>query len=567
MERIRSIRKGLNERRIEKAIAPIFQHKKMKINFEERSDKVFEKIVRYYMNILYKKNEETDEELFKRLGEELNLLGIKLNYKKLGKTPINPRSDAMYSRVTSAILMYNYTKKTRPRESDWSIYDITIADESLNEYRFYTTVDVKLSKKFRNISFRGTYDYNSYNIMDIYRIVAEFKIIKDMNNYITFNRRTVKEIIIDEFRYSSIPEEWNQVINDILAYCNKHDIEAPNYNISQKRYSRFEIYKLKTLYNVFDGKNIFSDMNDLYVDPLSKKNKLQYINYKYEILGKLIFREMTRDNEDLEIEAYYEDSAESEYARVFETKKNINKEVENLMEASKFKSYFDFVEYDNETDKVKIKQIEDDFIKVYDYLGLDSIKTYVGNRTIRFRKLGKHRALGLYWPGYNCVCIDLDGVSSTLHEILHMLDYTTLKRGYLRDLDGFRAMSIRYVNEMDKQVSSMNDNDLFKTSYFSSNKYNRNYYRNRAEVFARCGEIYLRKVLKLDSNLLNLCDGPQYPCSDELLNMIDRFYGKYLFTKIRHIDNKVSSSSNANTSIENCYDLKVDDNGQLMIII
>ena len=45
------------------------------------------------------------------------------------------------------------------------------------------------------------------------------------------------------------------------------------------------------------------------------------------------------------------------------------------------------------------------------------------NQSLRFRKLGKLKANGVYYPGYDTLAVDLDGVSSFIHEMFHILIY------------------------------------------------------------------------------------------------------------------------------------------------
>lgn len=529
MKDIRSVRKTIEQRRKEKAISPIFKQKRFKINFNDRCDKVFDKICDYYCNTIFRKEKETDEQLFLRLNEEISSMGIKFTWNKLDRTRISSISTDWYSIVSRGLLRYNFTAKSRPDRNsiDWDIYEIKLYDQYSNEYNFYTTLDVKISKKFRNSTLLSNMVHTKYRIKDIYRLISELIMIKDMEEYIMYNPSVIKQIAVEEFQVRGIPGNWVDAIADICNYCRNNNMDIPN--IVDGRFISITRFELSEMYKLFKGENkIFASLDNLYSNKLGIRS-FEYINEKYIILSKFIFREMARDNDDLVIEEFYEKDEESSYARAFETKKYINKKVLQLMKYSKFNQYFNYVEYDNDTDKVKIRQIENEFEKVYKDIYIDSLKPYISNRTIRFRKLGKHRASGLYWSTYNCVCIDLDGVFSTMHEMLHMLDYTMLKDKYLRELDGFRPIAMKYMQELEHNVSKLDLCDPFRVQFNGNSKYNRNYYRNRAEIFARCGELYLRKCLGIESPLLNDCSDIQYPDSKELLDIINKFYSKNVF--------------------------------------
>lgn len=53
-----------------------------------------------------------------------------------------------------------------------------------------------------------------------------------------------------------------------------------------------------------------------------------------------------------------------------------------------------------------------------------------GNR-FKVRKLGNHKALGLYYPEAKVLVVDVDSPSSFIHEYGHLLDY---KFGKVSDL-------------------------------------------------------------------------------------------------------------------------------------
>lgn len=554
MEVIKSVR-SIQERKNKKGIAPVFQNKKIKLNFNLPHDNFFDKVVSYYMNLLIKKDDESNEEALNRIISSIGLNFINISYKKISL------SDGMHSRVKGSILKYNYSKKTRPSSTslnDIEIYKISMSDTHGTEYTFYTTLDVALNKKFRKYSFSGIYDYVNYYIMDIYRISAELMIIKSMEIYINLNK-DIEYTIALKLKSMGIKKHWTEVAHYVNLYLSEMGMDNIQEN---KSLSSIECYEIKYLFDVYMGLPFATSLDDIYsiakLEAINlnlseyKSCNLTYLNNKYMMLSKTIFEEMFKDNEDIEYEYEYEKNITSDYARAFETKKNIPEKVQERMNNSKFLEYFSYVEYDSETDLEKIKKIEQEFLRVAEYLGLKS-----NNATIRFRKLGRHKALGLYVQGYNCVCIDLDGVSSTLHEIIHMLDYT-LEARHIRDIPQFKPIARKYIYLLDKYIDSLPNEHPFKNMYLSKNKYNKKYFQNRSEIFARCGEIYLKRILGLQSNLLSDCSGPEYPQDEELENMIETFFSKYVF-------NHVKEKFRFNSDPMPIYPTDID--GQLMLVI
>lgn len=87
------------------------------------------------------------------------------------------------------------------------------------------------------------------------------------------------------------------------------------------------------------------------------------------------------------------------------------------MTTSQFLSHgFRFVEYDNATDLNKIAQLEGE----RSYLGFPRVEA---SPDLRFRKLGKHKATGLYSPYHNTLCVDIRNVNSFVHEYAHLIDF------------------------------------------------------------------------------------------------------------------------------------------------
>lgn len=216
---------------------------------------------------------------------------------------------------------------------------------------------------------------------------------------------------------------------------------------------------------------------------------------------------------------YEKEMGDEARATSYITKKNIPEKVVRAMESSGFNNYFGYVEFDELTDLEKILELEKEFRALEEVLPI--IKRE--NVALRFRRLGHHKAGGLYYYNIGCLCVDLGQPSSMVHEYFHMLDYETDE---LSRQAAFQEIRDRYSYLMKKIASSKESGGVFK------GKYNLDYYLTPSEIFARCGEMYLRRFLNVSNSLLGDCTGFAYPMDEELENLIVDYYSAWLNIKV-----------------------------------
>lgn len=214
---------------------------------------------------------------------------------------------------------------------------------------------------------------------------------------------------------------------------------------------------------------------------------------------------------------YYKE-LNSGYAKSFMLKKNIPQKVLDAMETSGFNTYFGFVEYDEETDIKRVCEVEKEFKAIWEtYLTkIDSTKNI-----IRFRKLGQHKAIGLYYPAYGCLCVDLRHTNSLVHEYGHLIDFT---QGSLSTKSDFYPIRTAYKESLE---SAVNGNSGLKGSL--KGKYNLAYFLTPTEIFARCFELYVAKILGVKNSLVpeEFREGI-YPQHEEFLQSVKAYFDKLL---------------------------------------
>ena len=305
------------------------------------------------------------------------------------------------------------------------------------------------------------------------------------------------------------------VVQDIFkVYCKPHE--------THQEYP--DDYVLKEF---ISSKSPISAGNFIHYDDYDDQNQDYFsVKLSYRLSAKLLylFCKVLDIYQDIHYENGHRDEINKSIATAYITKKNIPKSVLEAMDKTGFKDYFHYVEFDEDVDLESVKAIEKEF-KVLN-------KAYFSSKAffdvkLRFRKLGKHKASGLYYPSLKTLCVDLRSPSSFIHEYFHMIDdqlgdpslgtefqdiVEEYKRGFLRGMG--------------------KSTDAVKEKLNGRSKYNLQYYFRRAEIFARCGEIYFVRILKVESSLIKPDLMLAYPESERLDNLIKDYYEELLNEKL-----------------------------------
>lgn len=274
--------------------------------------------------------------------------------------------------------------------------------------------------------------------------------------------------------------------------------------------------------------NIFSSPSEERVSPFlqtSTPNKTKRPNLyrsmpswgiEIGLWYKLFLDAISEKADDLRTFQYLE-GLKKTVATAFITKKNIPEKTLKAMKDSKFNDYFGYVEIDEDVDLGKVSEIAKEFVAVKEtfFDGVDA-----SDKTLRFRKLGKHKALGLYYPFYGCLCVDIHSPSSFIHEWGHLLDY---KFGRASKYADFYEIRRTYTALLDRE---MKDDAQWK----GHTKYNRAYYLEPTEIFARSFEIYMSRIKGVKNSLLKDTVGFAYPEDEYYLRLVKEYFDKFLVT-------------------------------------
>lgn len=179
-------------------------------------------------------------------------------------------------------------------------------------------------------------------------------------------------------------------------------------------------------------------------------------------------------------------------------------DISNGAKLPQYKTFdFDYNEFRN---------VENAWEKIVDRLPQGTVSP-----ELKFRKLGKHKATGLYHPMFNIIAVDVRYTTSFIHEFGHYLDFTYQGGEEECSLqDDFADILASYQDTLPKDISK------------------RAYFKTPTEVFARGFELWVFETIISDSPLLKdkraYYGDPEYlafkNCKKELINYYNNLFGK-----------------------------------------
>lgn len=234
---------------------------------------------------------------------------------------------------------------------------------------------------------------------------------------------------------------------------------------------------------------------------------------------------------------YEKDIDKQTRASAWQTKKNINKETQEIMDTTSLKDHFKFIELDNDVDLKLFNQFETEMKRVHSILPKTDTPF-----DLRLRKLGNYNALGLYVPSNNTIAVDFRddiggvGIQSFIHEYGHALDYNVRNDGKTMSIqENFRPLVTRYRENIER---------LAKGTYVSKKA---NYYGTPTEVFARAFEIYVSD-LGLKSSFIKAHDqyqeATEYHLFDEFMRNDLHNYFDQEFPSLKESINLLNQEKN-----------------------
>jgi hypothetical protein len=178
------------------------------------------------------------------------------------------------------------------------------------------------------------------------------------------------------------------------------------------------------------------------------------------------------DERNGELNREYAKRANSAHsATVYEDKKNRDESHVLAGENSTFADDFNNIEIDDSVDLDKFNKIQNEWKTFRTWLPETNDKA-----TFRFRKTGRHHALGVYAPAKKNIAVDPRSPSALGHEYIHHWDYNSRTDGMQQSMSpDFRPIVKSYQQNLDKTAIRGSDDK----------------YTAPTEVLARAGELYL----------------------------------------------------------------------------
>lgn len=515
MKRIKTLVKTPKERRAAKGISEDASKLLKRVHWNEGYDVIITQVLRNYAKDVLEKFPSKDslmEEVTKNYSDRFRIVSPTGNGDKLFRSVANKSKEiageAIYFEVLdkngNAIPCHVGTKVLVENGKAIRVDDI---------YSTCTSAEKCIWSKTQSNTWRLKAGSEYIHFYSLQTAIGKETLTKDILCYFEkLPEEERKEIIGDtlsKWRSLSYIARSNSLTDDIMIFTGEK-IEGAG-EITEEMF--LKLYKAKKIFDKTAYREDTGRRTYLYSGQI-----LPYDHHDMLFFAKCL-ESMAREAKFIDDdERYYKENATA-YATAFVEKKQINKETRERMEKTIFHEYFDEVEFDNETDLVKLTQIE----KEFSYLKNKFILPSFGHKDMekkcdfRVRKLGKHRANGIYFINQVCLCIDPKGASSFVHEFLHFVDYNYNGDGVSLHEDRIFMKEVYrpYMAELDKQKDEL-----------TASRYN--YLSSASEVFARMGEIYFAS-LPIVTSLAKTKEemtGPEYPHG--LLDIAKKYFEKII---------------------------------------
>lgn len=409
---------------------------------------------------------------------------------------------------------------------------LTSNQDNMSVYLITGTTQITSKRHFQQRYFRRLGQDSTRTIVSIH-VLAELLLEKEMRYYYdqASNVESIKEWHLEQFVKDNcvhIPEtiivEHKAIYELLSEYAqdngyglrsSQRSSNAPQIASILAYYNRIHPAGLKVTYSPSKGEQSGAYRNTNY-GQLMRRFVSNIIPRIHDVLYHV--REVVGSSKD--------------YAASYVQKKNIPEKTLNKMANSTLLSFFESVEYDEMVDLSLVDSFEreiTDYIKTFKLL-------VPKQAAFKVRRLGKHRAGGLFFPVFNTLCIDVSHPSSFIHEFWHMIDYYFLDNqeefdgNRLSNAKDFKSVIAKYKEVVEGSIKALPSDHAIRTRFYGTTKFNKDYYFDSGEIFARAAEIYFREQLNGKSSLVKSEDSYFLP-NDAQLNEIIATYFSILLKK------------------------------------
>jgi hypothetical protein len=376
----------------------------------------------------------------------------------------------------------------------------------------YTLLHASLKKNYHNTSRRFvgiSFHTNFFLLYDLGLLLTDVLLSNTLSSYIQTRESTIQYALVKTITQTS-----------------SHLLKTPDViHGPEKEPFRSDFIKVLKQYHIADGKKYEAvshlDKYEHFFYPKMFKKPNLWVYDNESIFRELVAMEFLREIDYIKDKTNREYEQSTSYARAFETKKHIKKTHEEVMKQNTFLQRYEYVEIDNDVDLEKFFQLEDEFKAL-----LKQIYIPHSDGSFRIKKLGKHRAAGIYFPSANATIFDLDHPDSYIHELGHQLDYTLggSKKQLLSETLKFRVVVDSYREIMEKTVMALEESHPFRQRWQGKTAFNGSYYMQPTEIFARSFELYLHHKGVKTSFLKSSYIDYEYPNDAAYLELVNKYF-------------------------------------------
>lgn len=375
------------------------------------------------------------------------------------------------------------------------------------EFEGYTLLNQEFKKKYHNREWKlRRTNYKYMKLFDINSLIAETLAINSLEEFVRKDEELIRYLVtkhISEYssnEFTSLPEE------DKFSYDIFHTMKEYNLTSGEKRkFKSLNQYK-PFYYLEKDSEGYISGIEHYLLQSIVVPEFVRQLNY---VIDKT--EEAMKERKD--------------YAKSFQTKKQINKKTKAYMDDNTFLRIYGYVELDNKVDLEMFSKLEKEFVEFIEHVNIKESLDH----SFRIKRLGQHKASGLYFPTFKATIIDVDAPDAFAHELGHQIDYTYSNDvKMLSEETTFRPIIDRYKFIVQQKVDMLPEENLFKQQWESKGKYNKNYFYKNTEIFARCFEVYLYSQGLETSFLKKEYKKAIYPQNEDFLRQIKEYFDKVL---------------------------------------
>lgn len=230
---------------------------------------------------------------------------------------------------------------------------------------------------------------------------------------------------------------------------------------------------------------------------------------------------------DTIINVEYNHSLNREYAResgktisTFRTDKKYQDEALNkstLFNKMGFRKVeIDTQKYEGEIfDYEEFSKVEQDFLGV-----LDKLPQAKAQPELKFRRLGKHKAWGIYSPFLNILAVDVRHTESFIHEYGHYLDF---KHG--DEVYSEKSTFLPIIKAYKDKLMELAEDDKYAQKLTMKR---RDYYLIPTEIFARAFELWVSGTIVSDATIISSTETynsqPEYIAFSHIKELVFSFF-------------------------------------------